>query len=592
MVRNRIQIQNDFESKKEQELFNSHRFFMIQNRFLLLLLLLSAFFSHHLFSQTTTPSTKTITELTAEATSLMKDGKFEKSLIKSRIALKYAISLKDDDAIATCYNTIAANFDELTEPDKAFFYYQKGLIYASKTNNSQLKNWLYNNLGNIYCFNKKEYTKGIFYYKKSLDYSTKIHDSSALVFTKLNITWAYFDIGHFKDGLPYLEFVNKHHPKFGDSSTIAALNMLNGMYYNHTDEDEKANSFFSNAITLAIKEGFKSDLAFAYLEYSKFLLKKGDHKKAYKNLALYNSTNDQVVDEAKLKKVNVAGINLQIDEYKREIDNIETKYKTKEQILLEKQYKNKQISIIIISLLLLVIILFYFFFQNNRLKQKNKLKDIQSKIQENIINASVNGQEMERKKIANFLHDNISALLSTAGLHLSVFSAKNQLESEEIIKTKAVLREAHDKVRDLSHELLPSLLTRFGLYYALNDLCEKNSNSSINFEYSSTMEMSVRYNEDYEMKIYFIITELLNNIIKHSNATNAFVGIEEKNNTLLIHVRDNGKGFDSNEYSIIEGFGLNQIKARINNIGGEITIQSKVKSGTSIHIKTPISYKK
>jgi signal transduction histidine kinase len=106
------------------------------------------------------------------------------------------------------------------------------------------------------------------------------------------------------------------------------------------------------------------------------------------------------------------------------------------------------------------------------------------------------------------------------------------------------------------------------------------------------MEMSVRYNEDYEMKIYFIITELLNNIIKHSNATNAFVGIEEKNNTLLIHVRDNGKGFDSNEYSIIEGFGLNQIKARINNIGGEITIQSKVKSGTSIHIKTPISYKK
>lgn len=565
---------------------------MIQKRFLLLILLLPAFFGNGLFSQTVNPSTKTISELTTEATNLMKAGKFEKSLIKSRVALKYAIIAKDDEAIATCYNTIAANFDELTEPDKAFFYYQKGLIYASRTNNSQLKNWLYNNLGNIYCFNKKEYAKGIFYYKKSLDYSSTIHDSSAIVFTKLNITWAYFDIGHFKDGLPYLEFVNKHHHKFGDSSTIAALNMLNGMYYSYNYENEKADSFFNNSISLAIKEGFKSDLAFAYLEYSKFLLKNGDHKKAYKNLALYNTTNDQVVDEDKQKKVNVAGINLEIDEYKREIDNIETKYKTKEQLLLEKQSKNKQISIIIISLLLLIIILFYFFFQNNSLKQKNKLKDIQSKIQENIINASVNGQEMERKKIANFLHDNISALLSTAGLHLSVFTANNKLESEEIIKTKAILREAHDKVRDLSHELLPSLLTRFGLYYALNDLCEKNSNSSISFEYSSTMDMSVRYNEDFEMRIYFIITELLNNITKHSNATNAFVGIEEKNKTLLIHVRDNGKGFDSNEYTIIEGFGLNQIKARINNINGEITVQSKVKLGTSIHIKAPISYKK
>jgi hypothetical protein len=52
----------------------------------------------------------------------MKAGKFEKSLIKSRIALKFAIAIKDDNGIATCYNTIAATFDELSEPDKAFFY--------------------------------------------------------------------------------------------------------------------------------------------------------------------------------------------------------------------------------------------------------------------------------------------------------------------------------------------------------------------------------------------------------------------------------------------------------------------------------------
>jgi len=565
---------------------------MLRNRFLLLLLFLPAFFGHPLFSQTEIPSKKELTELTTAATNLMKEGKFEKSLIKSRIALKHAIFLKDDEAIATCYNTIAANFDELTEPDKAFFYYKKGLIYANRTNNSRLKNYLNNNLGNIYCFDKKEYTKGIYYYKKSLDYSKRIRDTSGIVFTKLNITWAYFDIGNFKDGLPYLQFVNKYHPKFGDSSTLGALSLLNAMYYGHTNESGKATAFFKKSIKIGIEEDMKSDLSFAYLEYSKFLVKNGDYKKAYQNLALYNTTNDQVNDEDKYKKVNVAGINLELDEYKREIDNIETKYKTKQQILLEKQSKNKQISIIIISLLILVIILFYFFFQNSRLKQKNKLKDVQSKIQENMINASINGQEMERKKIANFLHDNISALLSTAGLHLSVFSAKNQSESEEITKTKSILREAHDKVRDLSHQLLPSLLTRFGLFYALNDLCEKNSNSSISFEYSSPTDTSIRYNEDFEMKIYFIIMELFNNIIKHSDARNAVIGIEEKNNSLFIHVRDNGKGFESNDDTAIEGFGLNQIKARVNNIGGEISILSKIKSGTSIHIKAPITYKK
>ena len=564
---------------------------MFQNRFILLFLLLQTTFSTAVFSKEKSHSKKEITEMIKEATSLMKNEKYEKSLIKSRMALKYAIDIKDDNLIATCYNTIAANFDELTEFEKAFFYYQKGILYANRTNNNLLKNWLNNNLGNIYCFDKKEYEKGISFYKKSLQYSTQTRDSNEIVFTKLNITWAYFDIGNFSKGLPYLKYINKYHKKHGDKSSDGVVNMLNGMYYNYINDTQKADSYFQKAIQLGISENEKSDLSFAYQEYSKFLMKNGQYKKAYENLELYNKISTELINQEKLKKVNVAGINLQLDEYKREIDTIETKYKTKEQLLLEKQSKNKRISIIIISILLLIIILFYFFFQNTRLKEKNKLKDIQSKIQQNIINASTSGQEIERKKIAAFLHDNISALISSAGLHLTVFSATNKIESEEITKTKKILNEAHDKVRDLSHQLLPSLLARFGLFYALNDLCEKNSNSSINFEYSSTMKRTTRYNEDFEMKMYFMIMELLNNIIKHSHAKNAFISIDERDHSLFIHVRDNGKGFDTGEFKTIEGFGLNQIRARVINIDGEITIQSKIKSGTSIHIRVPIYYK-
>jgi two-component system NarL family sensor kinase len=558
---------------------------MLKIRFLFLLSLL---FCNPLFSQNKIPSKKEISEMTKVATNLMKAGKFEKSLIKSRIALKFAIAIKDDNGIATCYNTIAATFDELSEPDKAFFYYQKGLVYANRTTNDKLKNWLYNNLGNIYCFDKKEYEKGIYYYRKSLEYSTKNHDTTQMVLTKLNIAWAYFDIANFNKGLPYLNFINKHHSEFGNESTIVALNMLNGMYYCYKNEPKKATLFFETAINQGNKGDEKSDLSFTHQEYSKFLLKNAKFKEAYEHLAAYNDITTALNDEDKLKKINVAGINLELDEYKREVDVIETKYKTKQQVLLEKQSKNKQISIIIISLLLLIIILLYFFFQNTKLKQKNKLKDIQSKIQENIINASVTGQEIERKKIANFLHDNISALLSSAGLHLSVFSSKNQIESEEIRKTKAILKEAHDKVRDLSHELLPSLLSRFGLFYALNDLCEKNSNSHIHFEYSSAIDEKTRYNSEFEMKMYFIVMELLNNVIKHSNAENTTLSLQEVENELLIHVRDNGVGFDTNEYNTIEGFGLNQIQARINNMEGELVIKSKVNAGTSIYLKVPI----
>jgi hypothetical protein len=74
-------------------------------------------------------------------------------LIKSR-TLKFAIAIKDDNGIATCYNTIAATFDELSEPTKLLLL-SKGLVYAKQNTNDKLKNWLYNNLGNIYCFDKR-----------------------------------------------------------------------------------------------------------------------------------------------------------------------------------------------------------------------------------------------------------------------------------------------------------------------------------------------------------------------------------------------------------------------------------------------------
>ncbi len=561
---------------------------MSKNSFFIVFFLILPFFYSSSYAQPKRLSNKEITQLCDKATKLMKEEQYEKSLIESRLALRFAITTKNNELIAKIYNIIGANFDGLAESDKAFFYYNKGLVYANKTPNDELKNWLYNNLGNIYCFDKKQYITGIYYYKKSLAYSKKRKDTEQVLFTKLNITWAYFDIGQFESGYPYLKFINEKYHQSRDESTVVALNMLNGMYYNYKNDTKKAIFFFEKAIRMGNNGNEKSDLSFAHHEYSKFLLKNGFYKKAYENLELFNTITTELNNEEKLKKAKVAGINLELDEYKREIEKIELEYKTKEEILLQEQSMNKKIVVVVFSLFIASIILFYFFFQNSRLKQKNRLNSIRSKIQQNVINASITGQEMERKKIANFLHDNISALLSSAGLHLNVFTLKNQTPCEEISKTIAILEEAHDKVRDLSHELLPSLLARFGLFYALQDLCEKNSNSSIAFEYESSIDTKKRYHEEFEMKIYFIITELLNNIIKHSKASVAKVIIEEYGNLIQIQVHDNGKGFDTNKFNIIEGFGLNQIRARIYAMKGSLTVNSKIESGTVIDFEVPV----
>lgn len=555
---------------------------------LLLYLFFTFFYSIGVYGQEIKYTEKELLQFYNEATINMQNGLNEKSLIQARSLLNKAILAQNNNLIARSYNTIAANFDALTEPEKALFYYKKSLIYAEKANSLELQNWIYNNLGNIYCFDKKQYEQGISYYIKSLYFSRKTNDTTQIFLTKLNITWAYFDIGNFNEGLPYLEYLIKHYEQHNDDSVSVIYYMLIGIYNSHLNENEKAKLNFEKAIEIGSKLDDKSDLSYAHQEYAKFLSKNGDFENAYSNLAAYNKITDDFNAEERTRKANIAGINLEIDEYKREIDKIEIRSKQKEKQFHSEKARNKKIITIMLSLFVVSIILFYFFYQNTKLKQKNKIKNIQNKIHQNIINANIDGQENERKKIALFLHDTISASLSSAGMHLNVFLAQNKVVTDEILKTKFILDETHDQVRDLSHDLLPTLLVRFGLLYALDDLCEKYSNSTLHFEYLNSISIKSRYNDKFETKIYFIISELLNNIIKHSQATLAQVILTENPGELSIQINDNGKGFDINKFNFVEGFGLNQIKARINNMNGQFDVKSKKNRGTSIKIKVPI----
>ena len=560
---------------------------MIKKLFIFFLFYMLNLFSDTCFAQEKNLTHKQISALAKEANELFKAGEYEKSLLKTRFVLRQAIAINDDYLIACCYKIIASNVDELNQFEKALFYYKKSLVYANKTTNDTIKNKLNNNLANIYCFDKKQFKTGIDYYKKSIEYGKRVKDTSGIVFTTLNMTWAYFENNRFDEGFPYLTFVNTHHKKYGDQSTVIVLNMLNGMYYNHINDNEKANFYFSKAKELGQKGNEKSDLSFACQEYSKFLVKIGKYKEAYENLAIYSKINDELYNEEILTTVNAAGINLELDETKRDLKRVETGYKQKQFLLQARASRKQKILLIIIGLCILTAILLYFFFQNSKLKQKNKFNKIQSQLQKKIINATIDGQELERKKIAAFLHDNISAKLSSVGLHLFAFSATKKIEAEEITKATLILKDVHDEIRNLSHELLPTLLAKFGLFYAIQDLCEKNSNAITQFEYSSNVDLTKRYNEDYETKIYFIITELFNNIVKHSQASKVKIALIDEKEELIITIEDNGVGFATNRFKKNEGFGLTQIRARISNMTGNIIINSTLNSGTFVQIKIP-----
>jgi two-component system NarL family sensor kinase len=156
----------------------------------------------------------------------------------------------------------------------------------------------------------------------------------------------------------------------------------------------------------------------------------------------------------------------------------------------------------------------------------------------------------------------------------------------EINKTQSIIAEASLQIRNLSHTLVSSVLLKFGLNFALKDIATKYSNSALNIEVD--IRDLRRYHQSFEIKIYNIIQEFINNILKHSKAKNVFIKLYEQNNRIYFQIFDDGIGFDKKNISDKDGFGINQIDARIQMMNGEFLIESTVGEGTTISVELPL----
>lgn len=198
------------------------------------------------------------------------------------------------------------------------------------------------------------------------------------------------------------------------------------------------------------------------------------------------------------------------------------------------------------------------------------------------------GEENERARLAKELHDGIGPLLSTCKIYLHTLGlTQTDNESMAIDKKKVsqLLDDALVSVREISNNLSPHLVKNFGLFYALKNFSEKiHFNGEIGI--LSNCENNIRFSDTIETSLYRVITELINNTIKHANAQNISIEINcKKNNDLKIQYKDDGVGFDISEViSKSIGHGLHNIRSRIQAIRGIISIQSKPNKGIDVKI--------
>ena len=582
-----ILLINKLSSKNKEVVFNATSLFMFQN--------------------------DTIKKSYLKAKKLFNNADYTNSL---RLALK----IKDDK-----------NIDENKEVQILNSFLISKIFYTTKSIDNSLK-YYKKTLSYINNFSNKNYD-----FDKALSYSHSLLEAE----TKLGIANSYYNLNitkgltKFKDSalVFYKEVKNGNSLDNNVLKIRSKANINLSVMYMNDGFYTKAKNSALEAIEIHKKLNDKVNEAAALGNLSSIYLLEGNYEDAkkiyfeaidlirninsneslkvredlYYNLAynLYKLKDYEAYTYQELSYI--LKDSLRDKEFRGMIAEITEKYnfESKKKLLLkveenkrlqaEKTFWIYGIGSFIIILSLLYGLNFYKLKQKNlglklsqtKLIQNQNLEKLKSESQTRILNATIDGKESERKQIAETLHDSVSALLSSANLHLQ--ATRKQFNGNtpiEIDKTQEIITEASQKIRDLSHTLVSSVLLKFGINFAIKDLAEKYSNSQLTIE--TDIENIRRYHQNFEIKAYNIIQEFLNNILKHSNAENATIFIREKNNNLCIKISDDGQGFDKATITKKDGLGLNQIDARIQVMNGKFDIDSEFGKGTKIIVELPV----
>lgn len=212
------------------------------------------------------------------------------------------------------------------------------------------------------------------------------------------------------------------------------------------------------------------------------------------------------------------------------------------------------------------------------------------------ISALIDGQEIERKRISRDLHDGLGQLLTASKLYVNKLSnsaAIGHNDKKIISEIKEILDLTVTEVREISQDLLPSLLLDFGLEVSLKHIVKilnNNSSMSVNLICHGTI---LRFKNELEIGIYRIIQEVINNSVKHSKATQLTITMNLKENNFIAEIQDNGIGFESTKYGeddyLYLGNGLYNIKQRVEILNLEIEILSAIGKGTTVILKGEVS---
>jgi len=505
-------------------------------------------------------------------------------MIYYHAALQAIEQFKNPKQLSMIYNNIGDVFVDLKQYEKAVEYLDKSVNLATQAKDTAVLCFVLGNKGATLNF-LKEFDKSIELEKEVLRLAEKKGYDNPMWTAYRSLGYSYRNKGIYDTAIYYGLKSLEHATKLSDQYNVARAKYGLGDLYFDIGNFKEAKSFYLQTIELADSINATELKALSYKSLHTLYAKQNDFKQAYKYQALAQQYQDSILSEKQMKTINELEVKYQSLQKDKEL--------AQNQLQLQKSKDYIIYSIGAALIALLVAALIFLYYRNKRRTYLRQLKLVKQEKEVQVLQALMQGEEKERTRIAHDLHDEVAGMLAAAKMNLNALAMQVQdvVEDKGYHKVMDLLDETSVRVRNTAHNLLPEILMQHGLEKAINKYCNNISNDSFLTVRFYSLGGVERYALNFELAVYRIVQELLNNIIKHAKATEVLVQLGVQHNVLFITVEDNGIGFNASNVSS-EGTGLKSLQARVKALNGKIDITSEVGEGVSAHLEFDITIMK
>jgi two-component system, NarL family, sensor kinase len=512
-------------------------------------------------------------------------------------ALEYLLRsieyLKDPTALARGYNNIGQVFDKLRDNDKAAEYLQKAVELHRAAGNTALASGSMGNLG-VVRYNQRRYGEALDLLQASAAVALEQGDLLSYSIRLENLGNVYEAMAMPDSAKNCFTRAQKISEDTGDSLGILSTSNNLGQVFLDNGDATSAYRQFERARQIALNLGTAGDHMHALNGLASSLAAMGRHREAYGHMREFLSLRDSLFNQERDQRIR---------QMEAQYQNVVKEQKIQEQELeLARRSSEKRLLIAIVLFILAGSIgtLLALISRHRGLRKiaaqeallrETRIRELEDREKLLILNAMIDGQEEERKRIAKDLHDGLGGLLASVKLQLASIQREiGKLEQVNLYEqANHMVDTACEEVRRIAHNMMPDALANLGLIAALRDIAEQINRSGGPSVKVISINADERLDEKKEIMLYRIVQELLGNALKYAGANKILIQFSRDGDLLSLAFEDDGAGFDPEKARLKGGLGLRSVESRVRFLNGRIQISAIPGNGAAFEIEIPLN---